>query len=141
MDLESCAASKPSASPLFLLGSLASHSQGSSWLLLPFPTFWFDSRTNPSHNPLPTLNTGAAPSSSFPSMKFLTFATVVGTASAFLAPAPMHTRTQGRVSTLSFLQSCVCSVHVIGRDLGVAVALLSVELLEQPQAQDEGGGG
>ncbi|GAB5030505.1 light-harvesting protein [Nannochloropsis oceanica] len=30
-------------------------------------------------------------------MKFLTFATVVGTASAFLAPAPMHTRTQGRM--------------------------------------------
>lgn len=36
-------------------------------------------------------------------MKFLTFATIVGTASAFLAPAPMHTRTQGRVSTISWL--------------------------------------
>lgn len=46
-------------------------------------------------------------------MKFLTFATVVGTASAFLAPAPMHTRTQGRVSTLSFLYTCVCTVLVM----------------------------
>jgi hypothetical protein len=31
-------------------------------------------------------------------MKFLALATVVSTASAFLAPVPMHTRTQGRVS-------------------------------------------
>lgn len=37
-------------------------------------------------------------------MKFLTFATVVGTASAFLAPAPMHTRTQGRVSTIPLIE-------------------------------------
>ncbi len=32
-------------------------------------------------------------------MKLLTFATLFGTAAAFLAPAPKMARTQGRVST------------------------------------------
>lgn len=75
-------------------------------------------------------------------MKFLTFATIVGTASAFLAPAPMHTRTQGRVSTLVLPLNLVsCVVHVIRRDLVVVTALLSVELLEQAQAQEQEEGG
>lgn len=116
VDLESCAASKPSASPPslpLLLGSLAPHSQGFSCCSFPPPPSGSINRLNLSpHTTLPTSTIGAAPTSSFPSMKFLTFATVVGTASAFLAPAPMHTRTQGRVSTLSFLQ-ILCLVKYI----------------------------
>jgi hypothetical protein len=74
-------------------------------------------------------------------MKFLTFATVVGTASAFLAPAPMHTRTQGRVSTLSFLYSCLYVVLVIGKCIVEMLAYSLWNGWSSRKRKEQGGGG
>jgi len=51
-------------------------------------------------------------------MKFLALATIVSTASAFLAPVPIHTRTQGRVShnfDISFLSHAYHLVQGVDR--------------------------